>query len=418
MPSHVCQGRNAKANARAGRQPGGLPTVRIDGARDQGRWAKEEKRDAIRRAENQYRLGRMLRTTEIDCVYHRRKGCFPGIFVPYWSRKSDWDFLLQKRVTMVPRLTLILSLLALSPMAHAGMILDGLSDSLYTAYGAQFPAVGKVGTASGVLITPNWVLTAAHVNPTNFVAGGQTYSVAQVIKHPQFVANGNDINYGYDIALARLTTNVTGVAPIPIYQGTSELGAVISMTGYGETGVGSNGNHSNPGTLRGGTNVVDLIDSFANGSSGQIGAQNAILVTDFDAPASFDSTGKYNTLGTTTPTSLEYQLCFGDSGGAGLIQEGGKWHVAGIHSWVDSQSNWTGKPTDSTLLFGYGAVSGMTRVSNYQDFIFSHTGVPEPSTLLMVGLAGLAGSIARSRKSRRSKLSSDPHLSTDAKRVE
>jgi hypothetical protein len=407
MPGQGCQSKR-----RAGRQPSRLPTVRIDGAREQGRWAKEEKRDAIRRARTQYRLGQMLRTTEIDCVHPSRNGCFPVIFVPYWSRKPDWDYLLQKRDTMVPRLTLILWLLVLAPIAHAGMILDGVSDSLYRAHGAQFPAVGKVGTASGVLIAPNWVLTAAHVSATNFVAGGQTYSVAQEIKHPQYVANGSSINYGYDISLVRLTTSVVGIAPIPIYTGTNELGAVISMTGYGATGVGSNGVFSNAGTLRGGTNDVDLIDSFANGSSGQIGAQNAILVTDFDPLASFDSTGKYNTLGTTTPTSLEYQLCFGDSGGAGLIQEGGKWYVAGIHSWVDSQKNWTGKPNDSTLLFGYGAVSGMTRVTNYQDFIFGHTGVPEPSTLAMVGLAGLAGWMARSRTRRRSKPSSDPHLST------
>jgi hypothetical protein len=298
------------------------------------------------------------------------------------------------------------------------MILDGVSDSLYITHGAQFSAVGKVGSASGVLIAPNWVLTAAHVSATNFVAGGQTYSVAQEIKHPQYVANGSNINYGYDISLVRLTTSVVGIAPIPIYTGTNELGSVISMTGYGATGVGSNGVFSNAGTLRGGTNVVDLIDSFANGSSGQIGAQNAILVTDFDPLASFDSTGKYNTLGIGTPTSLEYQLCFGDSGGAGLIQEAGKWYVAGINSWVDSQKNWTGKPNDSTLLFGYGAVSGMTRVTNYQDFIFGHTGVPEPSTLAMVGLVGLAGWVARSRKLRRSEPSSDPHLSAGTERVE
>lgn len=292
---------------------------------------------------------------------------------------------------MVFRIALTVCLLGLggadaSPV-RGGMILDGVSDSLYTAHGAQFAAVGKVGSASGVLIAPNWVLTAGHVGPANFTIGGQTYSIAESIKHPQFLANGNDINYGFDIALIRLTSNVVGVAPIPIYQGTNELGATISMVGYGETGVGSTGVSANPGTLRGGTNIVDGFYSFENGPTGQIGAVNGVLLTDFDAPLSFDATGKFNTLGTPATTSLEYHLASGDSGGGAFIQEGGQWYVAGIHSFVDSQRNWTGKPGDSSLLFGYGAVSGMTRVSTFQNFIQSHTGVPEPSSMALCCLA-------------------------------
>jgi hypothetical protein len=283
---------------------------------------------------------------------------------------------------------------------RAGMILDGVSDSLYTAHGAQFAAVGKVGGASGVLIAPNWVLTAGHVGPANFTVGGQTYTIAESIKHPQFLANGNDINYGFDIALIRLTTNVVGVAPLPIYQGTNELGATISMVGYGATGVGSTGVAANPGTLRGGTNVVDGLFSFDNGPSGQIGAVNGVLLTDFDAPTSFDATGKFNTLGTPATTTLEYHLASGDSGGGAFIQEGGQWYVAGIHSFVDSQRGWTSKPGDSTLLFGYGAVSGMTRVSAFQGFIQTHTGVPEPSSIALCCLAA-AGIMPWTRRLRR-----------------
>ena len=309
---------------------------------------------------------------------------------------------------MVFRIALAMCLLGFcggvaSPL-RAGMILDGVSDSLYTAHGAQFAAVGKVGGASGVLIAPNWVLTAGHVAPANFTVGGKTYSVAESIMHPQFLANGNDINYGFDIALMRLTTNVVGVAPIPIYQGTNELGATISMVGYGATGVGSTGVAANPGTLRGGTNTVDGFYSFDNGPSGQVGAMNAVLITDFDAPTSFDSTGKFNTLGTSATTSLEYHLGSGDSGGGAFIQEGGQWYVAGIHSFVDSQRNWTGKSGDSTLLFGYGAVSGMTRVSSFQNFIQTHTGVPEPSSLALCCLAA-AGAMPMARRLRR-----DPSL--------
>jgi hypothetical protein len=303
---------------------------------------------------------------------------------------------------MVLRITLVLVLVCHATVLRAGMILDGVSDSLYTSHATQFAAVGKVGNASGVLIAPNWVLTAGHVAPANFVVNGNTYTVAQMIKHPQFLANGSNVGYGFDIALIRLSSNVVGVTPIPIYRGTQELGAVLSMAGYGETGVGSNGVAANAGTFRAGTNRADAFENFANGPQGQIGAQNALIVADFDAPSSFDNTGKFNTLGSATPTELEYHLAIGDSGGGAMIQEEGQWYVAGIHSLVVSQRNWTGDPTDSSLNFGYGAVSGMTRVSSYQSFILGYTGVPEPTSLALVAIpllgVALRGRIGCRRK--------------------
>src|SRR5450756_324598 len=82
--------------------------------------------------------------------------------------------------------------------AKAVTILDNVSDSMYTSLGNQ-PAYASVGEfqwqtggngylASGVLINPRWVLTAAHVvsgiNSTNigamtFQVGGHTYGVSQ-----------------------------------------------------------------------------------------------------------------------------------------------------------------------------------------------------------------------------------------------
>jgi len=387
-----------------------LSANRDEASRIKGWGGKRRESRSWRLREFQYRRGALPRTTEIErrtdttdfgCVFRKKR--------PY-SIKDVCAVIPQRFVAMVFRIALTMCLLGICGTApsllRAGMILDGVSDSLYTAHGAQFAAVGKVGGASGVLIAPNWVLTAGHVVPANFTVGGNTYAMAESIKHPQFLANGNDINYGFDIALIRLAANVVGIAPIPIYQGTNELGATISMVGYGATGVGSTGVTANPGTLRGGTNTMEEFYSFDDGPSGQVGAANAVLLTDFDAPTSFDATGKFNTLGTSATTSLEYQLASGDSGGGAFIQEGGQWYVAGIHSFVDSQRNWTGKPGDSSLLFGYGAVSGMTRVSSFQNFIQTHTGVPEPSSMALCCLAAavampLARRLRRDRPFRR-----------------
>jgi hypothetical protein len=267
------------------------------------------------------------------------------------------------------------------------VILDGVDDSLYSAYAANFPSVGRLGAGSGFLISPNWVMTAAHVPTTStstFQLGAQNVSIVESVTHPKW----SNINFGYDIALHRLATPIVGVPIARIYTGTNELGATLSISGHGKTGVGSTGILQDPRKFLAGTNIVDAIISFTNG------AQEAALVTDFDAPADFNPNGTFNTLGSHVPTSLEYQLADGDSGGAAFIFENGEWYVAGINSGVASQRRVLGSGSDR--LFGYGAVSIMTRVSSYQDFIASVSGVPEPGSLaLLVCCVGVMGFVKR-----------------------
>lgn len=292
-----------------------------------------------------------------------------------------------------------------APSARCGVILDGVPDSQYLAWAGQpqFQASGRLGSGSGTLIASNWVLTAAHVGIGNFTIGGNTYTAAQFIPHPQFTLNGGDINYGYDIALVRLTTNVVGITPASVYTGSNEVGSLATLSGYGATGVGSSANPTGGGTYRAGTNVVDVVYSFSDGPNGKIGAKNALLVTDFDAPAGIGTAGQYNTTGSATPTSLEYHLASGDSGGGMFLQENGKWFLAGVNSGVDSQRGWDGTNNASlnNQLFGYGAISAMTRVSSYQSFIGQFTAVPEPSSMLCasIGIISL-GALTRLRRSR------------------
>jgi secreted trypsin-like serine protease len=307
-----------------------------------------------------------------------------GIVRPFRSNPGSSIMNSELTVSRIA-LTSILVLMA-SVNLRAGMILDGVDDALYRAHATNFPSVGQVGNGSGVLIAPNWVLTAAHISDSamaSFQLGNQNVLVTQRVRHPQFI----NLNRGYDLALLRLATPIVGVTPVKIYTGTNELGATISMAGFGSTGVGSSNNPQNPGTFRAGTNIVDGIFDFTNG------AQDAGLIVDFDAAPGFDPNGTLNTLGNAQPTSLEYQLAGGDSGGGAFLLENGEWYLAGIHSGVASQLEFLGSGSNQRA--GYGAVSVMTRVSRFQDFIASVSGVPEPGSVALIGVCLVATGFAK-----------------------
>jgi hypothetical protein len=289
-------------------------------------------------------------------------------------------------------------------LAFSGIMLDGVPAANYVNFSnqSQFDAIGRFASGvSGTLIAPNWVLTAGHVGPgTGFqVRGaGPVYGIAETIKHPTFLSNGGDINFGFDLQLVRLQTSVLGITPASIYRSRNEVGQTAAITGFGYGGVGSTG--ATLGTAqRAGTNVLDAVVNFENSGS-KVGAQAAMLVADFDS-----ARGAHNTLGgffasSPTPAALEYHLAGFDSGGGVFVFEGGRWFLAGVNSGVASQNQVDPGIGQNTNLFGYGAVSFLTRVSSFTGFIDSHiTAVPEPTSLALVGLAGgLAGGLTAGRR--------------------
>ena len=289
------------------------------------------------------------------------------------------------------------------PSSRAGIILDGVPDASYLAFASQFPASGRLlggpGPGSGTLIAPHWVLSAGHVfNATTFQLGGSgpSYSVAQVVYHPQFLLNGGDLAYGFDLALYRLSSPVLGVTPASIYRSSSEVGATAAITGFGLTGVGVNPSLVGPAVHRAGTNQIDNLLSFADGLGGQVGAIQGAFIADFDAPAGIGTPGQYNSLlpfgSLANPTGLEYHLANGDSGGGVYLYEDNQWYLAGINSAVISQSgvnDWLlNAPSGNTNRFGYGAASLFTRVSSFQAFIDANlSATPEPSSAIFTGLS-------------------------------
>ena len=165
--------------------------------------------------------------------------------------------------------------------AQAIVVRDGQDDSLYRTLGSSTPydSVGQFhGTtartgfnASGTLVAPDWVLTAAHVvdgaQTLSFNIGGQNYEVNRKIVYPGW--NG-DLWSGCDISLVHLTKPVNNIRPAQLYTGSSELNQSDTVVGFGKTGTGDSGDTKSDGLKARRPNVISQIEN------------NRLLVADFD----------------------------------------------------------------------------------------------------------------------------------------
>lgn len=205
------------------------------------------------------------------------------------------------------------------------------------------------GKAGGVILSENWILTAAHVvtdgsNGQQLVAnqitikagstnvnGGVTLNVDQIIRHPNYTSS----SINNDIALIRLATPLSydvNILPINYDKNAASVAvndlAIVSGWGLLSYDVGS---HSGTGT----------VDLYA--------AEVRI------------STVEPNFLFTSSTGSSQQAPCYGDSGGPLTIGSGytGKLLVGIVNGWGDCN---------------VGA-KGYARVSTYADWILSETGI-------------------------------------------
>lgn len=260
---------------------------------------------------------------------------------------------------------LLLTLLAISSAAGAVVIRDDVDDAKYQLSASALPALADMpGEGHGVLIAPQWMVTAAHVVHSHSLAeitvNGEARKVERVFIHPGYklmpdsmiseaLASG-DSSKAYeflasrdDIALVKLASPIADVAPVALYRGDDEVGKTVEIMGKGATGNGSDGEalHASHRTrLRHAFNVV--VDGDARWISYA-----------FDPPRS--------------GLALEGITGGGDSGGPVLIDNGGDRQLAGVASW-NKYAESKVRPFHAGL---YGQVVVSARTSRYVTWIES-----------------------------------------------
>lgn len=255
--------------------------------------------------------------------------------------------------------------LALPSTAGAIVIRHDVDDSEYRVSASEFPAlVDMPKSGHGVLIAPQWVITAAHTIPLHsrlkkVSINGKSRRVERVVIHDgykrlpqelidQAVATGEATllvefaSSSDDIALVKLAKPVTDIAPAALYEDSPRPGEIVKIIGKGTTGNGAAGYSLGVPSrteLRRAYNEISHVD-------------DRWFCYRFDEPSS--------------ALPLEGALGNGDSGGPTLTRAEDQWLLSGLASW---------KVIDGHVLsakYGrYGQVTCNVRLSHYVDWIGS-----------------------------------------------
>jgi hypothetical protein len=260
----------------------------------------------------------------------------------------------------------------------------------------EFSFVGALGIesgvqtyrGSGVALSREWVLTAAHNvdvdgdgqadtdwSGTFHLPGYGDYGVAGVSVFGGFSGFGNPV-VNDDLALLRLGSLLPAEVAFPILGNGVEVGEVVSLVGFGRSGYGSYGFTSNA-TLtdrRFGANVIDELFLDDEGSG-----RAEVFQYDFDEPSTM---GK---LGGSLGNEVESMIGPGDSGGAAVRLGPNGWELVGINTYTEGYGG------------RFGDTGGGIVVEPYAEWIVETMAVPEPGVvMLLAGAIGLM--VRRSRK--------------------
>lgn len=275
---------------------------------------------------------------------------------------------------------------------------------------------------SGVLVSPNWVLTAAHnwsaeaVNDIQFHLGGVAYPAMGGAwhQHPSWrAAPMVSASQGWDIALVQLALPVVGIDPAILYAGDRELGSDVILGGFGLAGTSETGPRSNllPNFFAA-RNQIDRVLALEGDDHGPGG----LLAIDFDSGSEehnalsgdmvFDVEGRaiegpYGgdvraRSSEASPVFLEGTSALGDSGGPAFADFGEGLQVVGLVSWSVN-------PTAPLAPYNSnnGDVAHFTRVSPFNEWIQDTMSIPEPQALILVLVAVLVFGCSRWERDRR-----------------
>lgn len=262
-----------------------------------------------------------------------------------------------------------LALLGMSFSAHAIVIRDDIDDPEYRVPASEFPAlVDMPHEGHGVLIAPQWVVTAAHAvtwqsGITQVVLNGTPREVERLIVHPGSKKPPHDLVHqamttgdatlvmalvasSDDIALVKLAKPVTDVAPASLHRSSVQIGHIVKIMGKGATGTGAAG-HASPGAPR----RTQLRRAFNKITS----AHDRWFCYVFDNPPS--------------ALPLEGVSSDGDSGGPVLMEVDGQWMLTGLTSWKVVQGEGVQGNAAVFRPGRYGQITCNVNLSHYIDWI-------------------------------------------------
>lgn len=252
--------------------------------------------------------------------------------------------------------------------ASAIVIRDDVDDAKYRVEASEFPALADIPVEGhGVLIAPDWVITAAHTLTwqaavKQVTIGGVAREIERIVIHPgykqppqelisQAVASGEailvlvELGSSDDVALIKLKQSVTDVAPVTLFRGSDEPGQIVKIYGKGATGNGATGHD------RRGPNRTELRRAYNRITS----AHGRWLCYVFDAPPA--------------ALPLEGKTGNGDSGGPVLLEVDGQWVLAGLAAWGVVEGH-----AVNTRPGLYGQTTCNVRLSHYVEWIESVVG--------------------------------------------
>ena len=208
-------------------------------------------------------------------------------------------------------ITIVLTVCVALP-AYGIIIRHDRKDAKYEKLGQEFrAAVSILPDGSGVLIAPEWVLTAAHVGrgvrdrSPKIEIDGRRIAVKRVLIHPEWADMA-----AHDIALLELAEPVRDVRPARLYADSDEVGRIVTFVGRGDFGTGLTGPQSMDRKKRGATNRVEDADADW-------------LYFTFDEPPK--------------ATKLEGVSGPGDSGGPALLERDGELFTLGVSVYCDGK---------------------------------------------------------------------------------